>query len=144
VLDSGQAEWKGRCREARRGQGIWRGEQKGDGMRIAAGILMVAFALFLLIDGVFSVSHYGMDVYELAFSLLLIVPTAFVFAGGVFCLERKYWKVCLASASLAAFIMILWLTGHAAGSIWLAWVVSMVGTFPIVFVCLTKREWQEI
>jgi hypothetical protein len=105
---------------------------------------MVAFALFLLIDGVFSVSHYGMDVYELAFSLLLIVPTAFVFAGGVLCLERKYWKVCLASASLAAFIMILWLTGHAAGSIWLAWVVSMVGTFPIIFVCLTKREWQEI
>jgi len=113
-------------------------------MRTAAGILMVAFALFLLIDAVSSVSHYGVDVYDVALSLLLIIPGAFIFAGGVFCLERKYRRVCLASASLAALIMILWLAGHAAGSIWLAWVVSMVGTLPIILVCLTKKEWQGI
>jgi len=113
-------------------------------MRQAAGILMVAFALFLLIDGVFSVSHYGLGFYELALSLLLIIPAAFIFAGGVFCLERKYRRVCLASASLAAFIMIVWLTGYAAVSVALAWVVSIVGTLPIIFVSLTKKEWQEI
>jgi len=113
-------------------------------MRQAAGILMVALALFLLIDGVFSVSHYGIDFYELALNLLLIIPAAFIFVGGVFCLEGKYWRICLASASLAAFIMIVWLTGNAADSIWLAWVVSIVGTLPIILVSLTKKEWQEI
>jgi hypothetical protein len=113
-------------------------------VRHAAGILMVAFGLFLLITVVSDVSRYDFSVYELAFSLLLIIPAAFVFTGGVFCLQTKYWRACLASASLAAFIMIVWLTGHGADSIWLAWVVSMVGTFPIIFVCLTKKEWEEI
>jgi hypothetical protein len=144
VSDSGEAEDNSRRKRAQFSQRVSMGEKKEGRMRTAAGILMVAFALFLLIDGVFSVSRYGIDVYDLALSLLLIIPAAFVFAGGVFCLQRKYRRVCLASASLAALIMILWLAGHAAGSIWLAWVVSMVGTFPIIFVCLTKKEWQGI
>jgi hypothetical protein len=113
-------------------------------MRQAAGILMVAFALFLLIDGVFSVSHYGIDVYDLAFSLLLLIPTVFILTAGVFCLTRKYWKICYASALVTLVIMMVWLVGHAADSIALAWVVSVVGTLPIIFVSLTKREWQEI
>jgi hypothetical protein len=112
-------------------------------MTIAAGILMVAFALLLLITVISDVDRYDFDVCELAFGLLLIIPAAFIFAGGVFCLERKHWKACLASASLAAFIMIVWLIGHAGDSIWLAWVVSVVGTLPIVFVLLAKKEWQE-
>jgi hypothetical protein len=113
-------------------------------VRQAAGILMVAFGLFLLIAVVSGLSDYGVDVYGLAFSLLLIIPSAFVLTGGVFCLKRKYWKVCFASAVVTLLIMIMWLTGHGADSIWLAWVVSMVGTFPIIFVCLTKKEWGEI
>ena len=113
-------------------------------MRIAAGILMVAFGLFLLITGVSHLTGYGFDVYYLASSLLLIIPAIFVITAGIFCLQRKYWKVCFASALVTLVIMILWLTGYAADSIWSAWVVSMVGTFPIIFVCLTKKEWQEI
>jgi hypothetical protein len=113
-------------------------------MRQAAGILMVAFGLFLLITVISDLNRYDFDVYGLVFSLLLIIPAAFIITAGVFCLERKYWKVCFASALVTLLIMIVWLTGHAAGSIWLAWVVSVVGTFPIIFVCLTKREWQEI
>jgi hypothetical protein len=105
---------------------------------------MVAFGLFLLITVVSDVSRYDFSVYGLAFSLLLIIPAAFIIAAGVFCLERKYWKVCFASALVSLLIMIIWLTGHGADSIWLAWVVSMVGTFPIIFVCLTKKEWEEI
>jgi hypothetical protein len=113
-------------------------------MRQSAGILMVAFALFLLIDVISAVSHYDVSVYELAFSLPLIIPAAFILTAGVFCLKREYWKVCFASALVTLLIMIAWLTGHAADSIWLAWVVSIVGTLPIIFVCLAKKEWQEI
>ena len=113
-------------------------------MRQAAGILMVAFALFLLITVISDLSHYDVGVYDLAFSLLLIIPTAFILTGGVFCLKTKYWKVCFASALVTLLIMIMWLTGHAADSIWLAWVVSMVGTLPIIFLYLTKKEWRGI
>jgi len=112
-------------------------------MRIAAGILMVAFGLFLLIDVVSGVNQYDVNVYDLVFSLPLIIPAAFILTAGVFCLERKYRKVCFASALVTLLIMIAWLTGHAADSIWLAWVVSIVGTLPIIFVCLAKKEWQK-
>jgi hypothetical protein len=112
-------------------------------MRQAAGILMVAFGLFLLVTVTSDLNRYDFDVYALAFSLLLIIPAAFIITAGVFCLERKYRRVCFASALVSLLIMIMWLTGRAAGSIWLTWVVSMVGTFPIIFVCLTKTEWEE-
>lgn len=113
-------------------------------MRIGAGILMVAFGLFLLITVISKLNRYDFDVYDVAFSLFLIIPGAFIITAGVFCLERKYWKVCFASALGTFLIMIMWLTGYAADSIWSAWVVSMVGTFPIIFVLLTKKEWQVI
>jgi hypothetical protein len=111
-------------------------------MRKAAGILMVAFALFMLTDVFSGLPHYDVSVYDLAFGLLLIIPAAFIVTGGVFCLERKYWKVCFASALVTVVIMIVWWIGQADSM--LAWVVSMVGTFPIIFVLLTKKEWQEI
>jgi hypothetical protein len=111
-------------------------------MRQAAGILMVAFALFMLTDAFSGVNPYDINLYGLAFSLLLIIPAAFVITGGVFCLERKYWKVCFASALVTVVVMILWWISQADSM--LAWVVSMVGTFPIIFVLLKKSEWQEI
>jgi hypothetical protein len=111
-------------------------------MRKAAGILMVAFALFMLTDVFSGLPHYDINVYDLAFSLLLIIPAAFIVTGGVFCLERKYWKVCFASALVTVVIMIAWWISQADSM--LAWVVSMVGTFPIIFVLLTRKEWQEI
>ena len=113
-------------------------------MRQAAGILMVAFGLFLFIVMVSEVRQYGVSAYDLAFYALLIIPAAFIFTGGVLCLKREYWKVCFASAVVTVVIMILWLIGHGVDSILLAWIVSMVGTFPIIFVLLTKKEWQEI
>jgi hypothetical protein len=111
-------------------------------MRIAAGILMVAFALFMLTDVFSGANLYDLNLYGLALSLLLIIPAAFIVTGGVFCLERKYWRVCFASALVTVVIMIAWWINQADSM--LAWVVSMVGTFPIIFVLLKKREWQEI
>ena len=113
-------------------------------MRQAAGILMVASGMFLFIVMVSSVPHYNIDFYGLGFNLLLLIPILFILAAGVFCLTRKYWKVCYASALVTLVIMLVWLISNAANSIGLAWVVSVVGTLPIIFVTLTKKEWQEI
>jgi hypothetical protein len=112
-------------------------------MRTAAGILMVAFALFLLVEMVSGVGHYEFGIYNLVTILLLIIPAAFIFTGGVFCLRKKYWPVCFASALVTLLTMVIWLIGHSTGSIQLSWIVSMVGTFPIIFVCLRKKEWSE-
>src|SRR3972149_10358426 len=101
-------------------------------MRKAAGILMVAFGLFLFIVMVSDVRHYDVDVYGLVFSLLLLIPTVFILTAGVFCLMRKYWKECYASALVTLVIMIVWLTSHAADSISLAWVVSVVVNSPVM------------
>jgi hypothetical protein len=111
-------------------------------MRKAAGILMVAFALFMLADSFSGLPHFGLYFYEVALRLLVIIPAAFVVTGGVFCLARKYWKVCFASTVVTAVIMVIWWIGQTDSI--LAWVGSMLGTFPIIFVLLKKTEWQAI
>lgn len=109
-----------------------------DRTRQAEGIMLIIFGMFLL---------NTIHVYDLAFNpfdLFLIIPAAFLVTGGIFCLRKKYWRVCLASAWLAVFIMIMWLTGYHTSLAWLSWVFSILGTLPIIFVYLTKKEWKEI
>ena len=114
-------------------------------MRQAAGIMLIIFGMLLLNTVVSALRGYGIDVYDLVFNLLMIIPIAFLITGGIFCLRKKYWRVCLASAWLAVFIMILWLTGsHPYAFRWLSWVFSILGTLPIIFLYLTKKEWRGI
>jgi hypothetical protein len=110
-------------------------------MRKAAGVLMVAFALFMLSDAYSGLTHYGLYFYDLTLRLLLIIPAAFIVAGGVFCLERKYWKVCFASALVTVISMVVWWISQTDSM--LAWIGSMLGTFPIILVLVRKNEWQE-
>jgi hypothetical protein len=114
-------------------------------MRQAAGIMLIIFGVFLLNTVASTLSRYGTHVYEIVFNLLGIIPVAFLITGGIFCLQKKYWKVCLASAWLAVFIMIVSLTDSPAyGLDWLPWVFSILGTLSIIFVYLTKDEWKGI
>jgi hypothetical protein len=114
-------------------------------MRQAAGIMLIIFSMFLLNTAISALSGYDIHVYDLVFNLVLIIPVAFLITGGIFCFVKKYWKVCLASAWLAVFFMILWLTGsHPYGLDWLSWVFPILGTLSIIFVYLTKQEWKEI
>ena len=107
-------------------------------MRQAAGILMIAFALFMVRDVTFRLTYYG---FGLGLLLILLAAASFVIAGGVFCLERRFWKVCFASAVVTVIIMVLlWI--NESDSV-LAWIVSIVGTFPIIFVLLARKGWQR-
>jgi len=125
------------------GKRIWTGEQKGDNMRQAAGIMLIIFGMFLLNTVISALSGSAIQVVDIIFNLFITISAALFITGGIFCLMKKYRKVCFASALVTLLIMIAWLTGHAADSIWLAWVVSIVGTLPIIFVCLAKKEWQK-
>jgi len=114
-------------------------------MRKAAGIMLIIFGILLLNTVVSALRGYGISVYQIAFNLLMIIPVAFLITGGIFCLQKKYWRVCLASAWLAVLIVILWLTGsHPTDLDWVSWVFSILGTLSIIFVYLAKAEWKEI
>ncbi len=114
-------------------------------MRKAAGIMLIIFGILLLNTLVSALRGYDIPVYQIVFDVLMIIPVAFLIAGGIFCLMKKYWRVCLASAWFAVFIMLVSLTGSPpSGLDWLSWVFSILGTLSIVFVYLTKEEWKEM
>ncbi len=96
-------------------------------MRIAAGILILFTAIFwLLACAVSSTPLGGWDTYDdLAdwlFLVFFLAWAAFLITGGVFCLRRKRWGLCLASSILC---------------------LNPIGILSIIFVCLRKREWQS-
>ena len=132
-------------------------------MRIAAGTLMiilgtimgtfVALVELALGDGSMNYAR---------FTLFSIIPAVFVITGGVFCLKRKYWKLCFTSSLvlllLDSYLFIAFnfryipfpLNSYPPPSAtwfppsFLDWVFTLSGILPIIFVCLRKREWQEI
>ena len=112
-----------------------------DKMRKAAGILMVIFGVTTMGFFVYGIRTQAYYDYDLAFNLLMIFSTIFTITGGVFCLKRKFWIVCLISSALLSYF---------ATFFWLAIIpyISILyftgGIIPLIFVCLRKREWQEI
>ena len=112
-------------------------------MRIAAGVLMMILGAFLLVGCGLFLLEFGIDIHDP--QIFVMICSAFLITGGVFCLKRKYWGLCLASALVVVFPMIWWLRLYLYTSYvpWVTWVAVILGTPPIIFVCLTKKEWQE-
>ena len=132
-------------------------------MRKAAGIILITLGvlfLWVLIDVViafgislFFFGHYYLIAQAVVAAVVLlssVVPAAFCVTGGIFCLRRKYWRVCLASASSAVFFWVLFLSR----SLFLLSINILMGCIPLVmlvaefialiFILRTKKEWQEI
>ena len=124
-------------------------------MRIVAGIILIIFgalgvrALVVLLTGL--VKTFSFIPVEIVPTILLeIVPSAFFVIGGVFCLRRKYWRVCLASASFAAligiFVVVTVSLGRAIflGEGWIPWIAVLAAVISVIFISRTRKEWQEI
>lgn len=115
-------------------------------MRKAAGILMIIVSVCLLLTFMPMIVS-GIYAYNLLFSLFVIFvigSSVFVVTGGVFCLKTKNWVLCLISALLLLVIMTMWLLMPIPPKRWAAWLFTSASILPIVFICLRKREWQEI
>ena len=124
-------------------------------MRIAAGILMILYGAgtLLVYVGVLitHVSIFDFDQFAISpFTILFMISAAFIVTGGVFCLTRKYWKLCFASALLAVLMMIFlmpgifWSPGFSlSASAWWMWSLIITGALPIILVCIKKRDWLE-
>lgn len=97
-------------------------------MRVAAGILMIITAMFwLFAAAVSSAPLGGWETYDTLidwfFLVFVLAWAAFIITGGVFCLQRKHWGLCLVSSILC---------------------LNPMGILSIIFVCLRKREWERI
>jgi len=109
-------------------------------MRRAAGIIMIILGMLSLV--LFGSLLIHMDANDVLVRAPFIVLCASVVAGGVFCIQRRYWKVCFVSALLLFCFQIYSLV---VGD-WLAWLYTVycpVGVLPAIFVGLRKRDWQK-
>ena len=130
-------------------------------MRQAAGIILIISGIVGLIGLVTSLSSGNIYLYLLPYLpriLLRIVPIALLVAGGVFCLKRRYWRACLASALLALFIGISstidylrYVATHKLGPLsdgpismtWGIWILLLGAVISTIFICLRKSDWSE-
>jgi len=127
-------------------------------MRIAAGIILIIFGISGLIGLVNRLSYSGIYLPLLPIILWRIGSVALLVTGGVFCLKRRYWGPCLASALLALFIGIssaidnlrYILTNRVepllVGPIsmtWGTWILALGAVISTIFISLTKKEWQK-
>ena len=122
-------------------------------MRIAAGILLIIGGVSLMVLYVpMLITPPDIPSYAVQNLLLFIIPGVFVVTGGVFCLKRKYWKLCFVSALLAVLMMIYCFYEMTDGFSFPPYDVLVqhflilipTGVLPLILVCIRKREWQEI
>jgi hypothetical protein len=122
-------------------------------MRIAAGIILIILgmaAISLFIVDVFGlITHpYEHIVSTPPYYVYIIVATLAVFfiIGGVFCLKRKYWRLCFTSSLFLHIFMTLLLVSNLFVFPWMSFLwLSLIPVWilPIIFVCIKKREWSE-
>ena len=129
-------------------------------MRKAAGIILIIYgAVSLFFYGPFLLTHLNLfddDPIFSVFPTLLMISAPFIVTGGVFCLTRKYWELCFASALIAVFMMIYWIYGMTGFRFpppdfllfpalrwWIIWPLIITGALPLIFICLRKSEWSE-
>ena len=115
------------------------------GMRIAAGITLMLLGVawaFLTVGYLLWDIQHGVPASGLFYYILMLIPGAFLVAGGVFCVKRRYWKVCFASALVGLVIVIFCMS---VAALWLSYFVFVisVGILPTIFVYLSRREWSE-
>ena len=121
-------------------------------MRIAAGILMIIYGVKTIGFLVGSLSKWDfLLTCPLYLVPIVIISAVFIINGGVFCLKRKYWKLCLASSLYLLLYMISDLYPIVPVPFkfqfptWLYMTLILSwGILPQIFVCLRKSEWQEI
>jgi hypothetical protein len=122
-------------------------------MRIAAGIILVILgvldlrSLIILLRGLV-ITFSSIPVSAVPTILLVIVKAPFFITGGIFCLMRKYWRVCLAAASFAVLLSVWNLGGPLLSSNILMslipWVMLVATVIAVIFIVCRKKEWQEI
>ena len=132
-------------------------------MRKGAGVILIGLGVAFLSGLIAIVGRFSISMFLALFSVfpgyplpnligVLVAGTvamaAFNIAGGIFCLRRKYWRVCLASASFAVLgsvvnSWVLLLSSDIATGL-ISWVTVFAAVIALIFAVRTKKEWREI
>jgi hypothetical protein len=123
-------------------------------MRKAAGIILIILGVVVLIGMIIDVINMsGFDFPSARMSVLIgTLPYGIVFggllvAGGVLCLKRRYWGVCLVSAVITVSLwivpVVMMLVEGGFSALWRFAIQVPGGLISIVFISLTKKEWKE-
>ena len=122
-------------------------------MRIAAGIILIVLGMVGLVGLVLGPSYSSIDPSIVPWR---IISGGFLVTGGVYCLKRRYWRLCLASALLALVIGIssaifsvvvpsLYRTVFPAWVFmaWGTWVMLAGAAISTIFIYRRKKQWQK-
>ena len=120
-------------------------------MRIAAGILMIIAGLISLIFFYGTLMDWiapptTFEALPLTGGILLLdffLSLGLIMGGGICALIKKHWWWVLSGAICSIFVGIVIFTDPVLRQFWSPMEILM-GTVAVVFVCLRKREWQEI
>jgi hypothetical protein len=122
-------------------------------MRKAASIILIVLSMVSLVGIIISMSDMPAPAFRtmlLWFVSQWIIYGGLLLAGGVFCLKRRYWGLCLVSALLTLSRTTLAAVEPLAhGSIgyfmdWKIWIMVIGALVATIFISLRKKEWQEI
>ena len=132
-------------------------------MRKAAGIILIVLGVFFIYILIDVVVVFGIDFFLApfvpifpqgfllgVFLIVFVVSAAFHITGGILCLRRKHWRVCLAAASFAVLFSVFDPGGSLlSGNVrilpgWISWVMLVATVIAVIFILRAKKEWQEI
>lgn len=110
-------------------------------MRKAAGIMLIILGTYVLVVEVIPMIRIGIHFFPTY--VLPIVLGAFIATGGIFCIRKRYWGLCLASAIAAVFTGYMWLiASESRNPEWV--IIPILGILPIIFVCGRRKEWKAV
>jgi hypothetical protein len=121
-------------------------------MRRAAGIILIIICMVMLVDMIIALSGkaYSYSFWSIIWFAVSnwIVYGGLLLTGGILCLKRRYWGLCLVSALLVLSFVIINLVEHLLrGGLymnWFTWIVLPGTLIAAIFISVRKKEWQEI
>lgn len=106
---------------------------------------MIIPGAYFMVNSVILLIWYATHTDEVGFYMFFMICGAFMLTGGIFCVKKKYWRLCLASASLAIVVaMYMRLAGPSNSINLAAFLLFAFGSLSIIFVYVTRKEWKAV
>ena len=129
-------------------------------MRKAAGIILIVLSIFQIVTMIMAViilrdmgmmsspSYWSARFGFLSYGILII---ALFVTGGILCLKKKYWELCL---TLTLFAFVIWILRLVEVlqvydvsrllATWRNWFGISAMLISIIVIVSRKKEWSEI